>query len=55
MVEAMLEIRHVAFVGLLTGVLWELHLARQAHRRPALFILQVAAALLSVLALRNGS
>ncbi len=49
----MLEIRHVAFVGLLTGVLWELHLG-QAHRRPALFMLEVAAALLSVLALRNG-
>jgi hypothetical protein len=49
----MLEARHVAFAGLLTGVLRELH-PGQANRHPALFMLEVAAALLSVLALRNG-
>ena len=49
----MLVTRHVAFAGLLTGVLRELH-PGQANRRPALFMLEVVAALLSVLALRNG-
>jgi hypothetical protein len=49
----MLETRHVAFVGWLTGVLRELHPGR-ANRRPVLFLLEVAAALLSVVALRNG-
>jgi hypothetical protein len=49
----MLETRHVTFAGLLTGVLRELH-PGQANRRPTLFMLEVAAGLLSVLALRNG-
>jgi potassium-transporting ATPase ATP-binding subunit len=49
----MLVTRHVALARLLTGVLRELH-PGQANRRPALFMLEVVAALLSVLALRNG-
>jgi hypothetical protein len=44
--------RHVAFSGLLPGILRILH-PKQANRRPALFILEIAAALLSVLTLRN--
>jgi hypothetical protein len=49
----MRETTHRAFASLPTGVLQGLHPA-QANRRPALFILQVTAALLSVLALRDG-
>ena len=45
--------RHVALARLLTGVLHEIH-PGQANRRPALFMLEVVAALLSVLALRKG-
>ena len=51
--QAMLETRQAAFAGLLTGVLRELH-PGQANRRPALFMLEIAAALLSVLAVRDG-
>ena len=47
------ETRHVAFAGQLAGVLRGLHPA-QANRRPVLFMLEVAAALLSVLTLRDG-
>ena len=49
----MLHRRYVVFAGVLVGVLRRLH-PGQATRRPALFILEVAAALLSVLALRDG-
>jgi hypothetical protein len=52
MIESMRNTRHVAFAGMLTSVLRGLH-PGQANRRPALFILEVAAALLSVLALRD--
>jgi len=45
--------RHATFASMLTPVLRELH-PGQANRRPAVFILEVAAALLSVLALRDG-
>lgn len=47
----MLDTRH-GVRGILTGALGELHPGR-ANRRPALFILEVVAALLSVLALRD--
>jgi hypothetical protein len=47
------ETRHLAFARLLTGNLRGLR-PGQANRRPALFMLEVAAALLSVLALRDG-
>ncbi len=39
--------------GILTLTLRELH-PRQANRRPMMFMLEIAAALLSVLALRDG-
>jgi high-affinity K+ transport system ATPase subunit B len=44
---------HVTLAGMLMRGLRELH-PGQASRRPALFILEVSAALLSVLALRDG-
>jgi hypothetical protein len=50
--QAMLDTRH-GVCGMLTGAVGALH-PRQANRRPALFILEVVAALLSVLALRDG-
>jgi len=40
-------------LGILKGILRGLH-PGQTHRRPALFILEIAAALLSVLAMRDG-
>lgn len=49
----MLKVRHPKFPGLLTGVLHVLH-PEQANRRPTLFIVEIAAALLSVVALRDG-
>jgi high-affinity K+ transport system ATPase subunit B len=44
---------HVTLASMLMRGLRELH-PGQANRRPALFILEVSAALLSVLALRDG-
>ena len=48
----MVGTRHVTFTSMLTPVFRELHPGR-ADRRPAVFILEVAAALLSVVALRD--
>jgi high-affinity K+ transport system ATPase subunit B len=45
--------RHMMVNGILTLTLRELH-PRQANRRPMMFMLEIAAALLSVLALRDG-
>jgi hypothetical protein len=52
-VRAMRETRRLAFTSVLVGIVRELH-PSQANCRPALFMLEVAAALLSVLALRDG-
>ena len=41
-------------LGILKGILRGLHPRQTTHRRPALFILEIAAALLSVLAMRDG-
>jgi hypothetical protein len=49
----MIDRSHVRFAGMLMRGLRELH-PGQANRRPALFILEVSVALLSVLALRDG-
>ena len=51
--RAMVGTRHVTFASMLTLVLRGLH-PGQTNRRPAVLILEVAAALLSVLALRDG-
>jgi high-affinity K+ transport system ATPase subunit B len=48
----MVGTRYVTLASMLTLVLRRLH-PGQANRRPAVFILEVAAALLSVLALRD--
>jgi hypothetical protein len=48
----MAEARHVTFTSMPTRVLRLLH-PGQANRRPAVFILEIAASLLSVLALRD--
>lgn len=49
----MVKARHVQFATRLIGVLHVLH-PEQANRRPTLFMVEIAAALLSVLALRDG-
>ena len=51
--RAMIGRSHVTFAGMLMRGLRGLH-PGQANRRPALFILEVSAALLSVLAFRDG-